>query len=77
MATEQINARKLIADLGGVQAIVSGLGSVGVEISPKTVEKWRERGRISMDRWLELVKMVRRTERRALVIDDYLTKAKA
>lgn len=70
----QIDARKLIADLGGVPAVVSGLASIKVEVSPKTVEKWRERSRIPMDRWLSLVEMVRRLDRRTLVIDDYLVK---
>jgi hypothetical protein len=70
---KKLNVRKLIADLGGVPAIAAGLESIGVDVRPKTIEKWRERSSLSMNRWLELVEMVRRTERRTLVIDDYLT----
>lgn len=69
---KRINARKLISDLGGAPAISAGLLSIGVELSVKGIEKWRERNSISMNRWLELTEMVRRTEKRTLVIDDYL-----
>lgn len=71
-----INARKLITDLGGVLAVVSAIGTVpgAKPITVKGVEKWREKGRVPMARWLELVEYVRRAEKRTLVIDDYLSR---
>jgi hypothetical protein len=74
MKKREWNVRKLISELGGVPAIVSGLSRTGVDISQKTVEKWRERGSIPMDRWLDLLDMVRKLEKRTLVIEDFLVR---
>ena len=73
--SKKINIKKLITDLGGPDAIAAGLRSIGVsDITVKGVEKWRERKSIPMARWLELVEMVKRTEKRVLSMDDYLMK---
>lgn len=46
-----IDARKLIADLGGATRVVSIVdGHAGVCLKRKTVEKWDERGRIPADK---------------------------
>jgi len=72
---KRIDIPKLIADLGGAGAICLKLQAIGVEdITIKGVEKWRERRSLPMGRWLQLVEMVNRTERRELKMDDYLIK---
>ena len=68
----KLDVRRLISDLGGAESVVEGLRTIGVDdISAKGVEKWRERGSIPMERWIELVEMERKNNRRSLVLDDY------
>lgn len=66
-----MNVAKLIKDLGGVEAIRSGLLEMGIDISVKTIEKWRERQIVPMPRWIQLNELYRKSKNRDLKLSNY------
>lgn len=55
-----IDARRLIDDLGGVSALYEKLKSEFPEMrltSPKTIEKWRERGQMTLENFMRCRKV--------------------
>lgn len=57
---QKINVKKLIEHFGGAAALESAMAAHGIEdCTIKAIEKWRERGRLPMPRWLQLVEMER------------------
>jgi hypothetical protein len=69
----KFDVAQVIKDLGGAQRIVEELAKHGVtDMSAKAVEKWRERGTIPMKRWLQIRKLKKVTDGKALELEDYI-----
>jgi len=67
----KINVPLVIKKFKGVPSMVEGLRGMGFDVTEKAVEKWRERGSIPMDRWIELMQLAK--ERRLkLTLEAYL-----
>lgn len=54
LSTPTLDVSAVISAFGGVTALTERMQGAGNALSGKTVQKWRERGTIPMDRWLEL-----------------------
>lgn len=65
MLTARLNVPAVIKHLGGVNALVQVAHKHGLSsYSPKMIEKWRERGVISMTRWIELMALAEAEDNR-------------
>jgi len=64
----------LIKRFGGPTQTARRLQRRGLQVTVKTVQKWRERGRVSSD-WLGELALMAAEERRPLRLEDYVVGA--
>lgn len=69
--SHKMNVAAVIERLGGVPAIVVGLGEMGVKTHSDTIHHWQARGIIPMKQWLRLATLA---QRRAipLALEDFI-----
>jgi len=63
---------RLVADLGGAAKIAATLRSAGFSCGDRTPAKWRERGVISMARWLQVLAGIAAVGGEAPRLTDYI-----
>lgn len=69
-----LDVSKLLRRFGGTRALQERLVRRGRPISPKAIEKWVERGRMSSD-WLNELALIADEEGEPLVLSDYIVGA--
>lgn len=63
---------RVIWHFGGPTPLVKALNDIGaVQITVKALQKWRERGVIPMDRWLELM-ILSKSMNKSLNLNEFL-----
>ena len=65
----QVNAKKLVADFGGLSAATYGLHDVGHQITKNAVDKWRRRKRLPTESLLAFALLAKAKNQRFDLLD--------
>jgi hypothetical protein len=66
-----VDVKSVVGRFGGRAQLWRSLTAAGIEISPRTIDNWVDRGQIPIDRFTELV-LLARLQGWKLIINDYL-----
>jgi hypothetical protein len=71
MNNHLVDVKGVIKKFGGRAQLWRLLSKAGVEMSPRTIDNWMNRGQIPLDRFTELV-LLARLQGFNLIINDWL-----